>query len=108
MPEAHAHRSNRRIEGVIMNGKRLMDVINNADFDRQYAELNWSGTFEDYLDMVVERPAIARTAFQRIYDMIASYGSYNYTEYKKQITHFKFLTIQSTMVAMRSLVWTSS
>ena len=73
-----------------MNGKRLMDVINNADFDRNYAELNWAGTFEDYLDMVVERPAIARTAFQRIYDMIASYGSYNYTEYKKQITHFKF------------------
>ncbi len=38
-----------------MNGKRLMEVINSADYDRHYAELNWTGTFEEYLDMVVER-----------------------------------------------------
>ncbi len=55
-----------------------------------FAHLHWEGGFQDYLNLVTERPAIARTAFQRIYDMIVSYGSVNYSEYKKDVTRYNF------------------
>ena len=28
---------------------------------KEYAELNWEGTFEDYLDIVRKNPAVTRT-----------------------------------------------
>lgn len=73
-----------------MNAKDLISAIKSSGFDKQYTELHWEGTFEDYLNMVIERPAIARNAFQRMYDMIASYGSTQFKEYKKDITHWNF------------------
>ena len=41
---------------------------------KEYAELNWSGTFDEYLDIVRKNPKVSRTAYQRVYDMILSYG----------------------------------
>lgn len=62
-----------------------------ASLDRQkYMSLHWEGSFEEYLDMVWENPYLIRTAYQRLYDMIMSYGSRAYTESKKTITHFNF------------------
>lgn len=55
-----------------------------------FTHLNWQGTFQEYLDVVVERPAITRNAFQRIYDMIISFGTTKYIEYKKEITRYNF------------------
>ena len=73
-----------------MNSGKILDIVKSGNFDKQYAELNWTGTYEQYLNMVLEQPAIARTAFKRMYDMISSYGSTTYVEYKKSITHHKF------------------
>ena len=39
-----------------------------------YKELSWEGSFEDYLGLVRRNPKVTRNAFQRIYDMIISYG----------------------------------
>ncbi|MCK5882940.1 MAG: serine protein kinase [Bacteriovoracaceae bacterium] len=55
-----------------------------------YAHLHWEGDFQDYLDLVEKNPIIARNAFQRVHDMIMSYGTEKYTEYKKDITRYKF------------------
>jgi serine protein kinase len=52
--------------------------------------LHWEGSFEDYLDVVREDPRVARTAFQRIYDMIVSYGSEEYTRNRETLTHYNF------------------
>jgi serine protein kinase len=57
---------------------------------RDYQELHWEGTFEDYLKLVRENPRVTRNAFQRIYDMILSHGTDEYTEHKKKIVRFKF------------------
>ncbi|MCX6126455.1 MAG: serine protein kinase, partial [Proteobacteria bacterium] len=73
-----------------MKAQELIAAVKSSGFDKQYAELHWTGSFEDYLNFVLERPAIARNAFQRMYDMIASYGSTNFVEYKKDIVHWKF------------------
>lgn len=73
-----------------MDAKKILNLVNAGDFNKQYVELNWRGRFSEYVQMVLENPKIARTAFQRVYEMIMSYGSTTYTEYKKEITHYKF------------------
>ncbi|MBS1962022.1 MAG: serine protein kinase [Bdellovibrionales bacterium] len=65
----------------ILNDKRVVE-----DFRHQA----WEGTFFQYLDLVKQNPAIVRNSFQRMYDMIMTYGSSNYMEYKKNITRYHF------------------
>ncbi len=55
-----------------------------------FKHLNWNGSFQEYVDRVSENPKIARNAFQRVYDMVMSFGTTNYTEYKKDITRYHF------------------
>ncbi len=73
-----------------MDALKLMDMVSAADHLDQFESFNWTGSFEKYLGMLSKDPSIARTAFQRIYDMIMGYGTKNYTEYKKSITHYNF------------------
>jgi len=71
----------------------VLDIIQHIR-ERQdqtlYHDLHWEGTFQDYLALVQESPQIARNAFQRLYDMIVSFGTRKYTEYKKEIIHYHF------------------
>ncbi len=55
-----------------------------------FSYLHWSGTFQSYVDMVSQDPRVGRNAFQRIHDMIMSYGTSRYTEYKKEIIRYHF------------------
>jgi serine protein kinase len=57
---------------------------------RLYRELNWEGTFEDYLQIVRERPQVTRNAYQRAYDMIISYGTEEYIDSKKKLVRYNF------------------
>ena len=59
---------------------------------RQYAELNWEGSFEDYLTLVRQNPRVTRTAFQRIYDMILSHGRTEYIDNKKKLVRYHFFS----------------
>jgi serine protein kinase len=73
-----------------MDASKIISAITEHEFHDQYKQLHWTGNLKEYLNMVIERPAIARTAFQRVYDMIAGYGYETYTEYKKELYHWKF------------------
>ena len=73
-----------------MDVNKIVAAVTKGEFHEKYKELHWEGSYREYLNMVLERPQIARTSFQRIYDMIESYGSSKYTEYKKEITHYNF------------------
>ena len=42
---------------------------------KDFKKLNWTGTFEEYLDIVYNNPKTARNAYQRLYDMIMSHGT---------------------------------
>jgi serine protein kinase len=57
---------------------------------RLYRELHWEGSFEDYLQMVRERPQVTRNAYQRLYDMIISYGTEEYIDNKKRLIRYNF------------------
>ena len=55
-----------------------------------YRELHWEGSFEEYLDIVRERPQVTRNAYQRLYDMIISFGTEEYIDNKKKLVRYNF------------------
>ena len=57
---------------------------------RQYEELHWTGTFDDYLELIRDNPKITRTGWQRMYDMVVSHGFSEYTDSKKKMVHYHF------------------
>jgi serine protein kinase len=74
-------------QGTNTDWTRLLGDSNTV---QEFRSLHWEGSFFEYLDIVKQNPGVARNAFQRMYDMIQSWGSSNYTEYKKNIVRFKF------------------
>lgn len=71
-------------------GSELISYVKSLQNADEYRALHWEGSFEDYLDMVYDNPKVARSAFQRVFDMVMSFGSEEYTEYKKRIIRYKF------------------
>src|SRR3989304_6786816 len=69
---------------------KIMSTIETAMDKKTYQELHWTGTFDDYLKIVLKNPRVARNAFQRVYDMIISYGYEEYTEYRETYIHYNF------------------
>jgi serine protein kinase len=59
------------------------------DFD-EYKELHWEGSFQDYLDVVREKPWVIRSAYQRVYDMIESHGREEYIDSRKKLVRYPF------------------
>ena len=65
-------------------------LISHYQAAEKFKDLSWKGSFGDYINIVREHPEITRTAFQRVYDMVSTYGATEYTEFKKKVTHYKF------------------
>jgi len=60
-------------------------------FDRnRFAVLNEEMSFNEYLNLVHERPTIVRTSHQRIYDMIMAKGTSEFKRYRKTYIHYNF------------------
>ncbi|MFT4625495.1 MAG: serine protein kinase [Myxococcota bacterium] len=68
----------------------LLALIAERQDVQRYRDLLWEGSFADYLDMVLGTPSIARNAYQRLYDLVESYGFEDITEYKKTIRRYQF------------------
>lgn len=68
----------------------LQDILNDWGGVATFKDLNWTGTFDDYLKLVKENPKVTRNAFQRMYDMILQEGTEDYIDCKKRITRYKF------------------
>src|SRR5205814_2664448 len=68
----------------------LTSIIDRRLDVTHFRDQHWEGTLWDYLDIVHENPSVARNAFQRVYDMILSYGSENFTQFKQEYTRYKF------------------
>lgn len=71
-------------------GRAMLESICRVQNLDAFREQNWQGTFDAYLGIVKERPEVTRTAFERVYDMILSYGTSEYIDNKKKVTHFHF------------------
>src|SRR5450432_2459791 len=68
----------------------LVSIIDRKLDVSKFREQHWEGNFWDYLDIAMENPSVARNAFQRVYDMILSYGSESFSQFKQELTRYKF------------------
>jgi serine protein kinase len=66
----------------------LFEMITTGQDQESYRELLWDGSFQDYLEILDNDPTISRNAYQRLYDLIESFGTTEYTEYKRKITRY--------------------
>ena len=68
----------------------LLNLIHTRQNLELYRALNWEGSYGDYLEMVVRDPAPLRTSYQRVYHMIMSYGSDEYSQFRQKLVHYRF------------------
>ena len=68
----------------------IMGMIAQLQDLERFREHHWEGSFADYLEIVRNRPDVARNAWQRLYDLVMSFGTGTYTEYKKPIIRYRF------------------
>lgn len=70
-----------------------MNILSNISkkFNKdQFKKLNEEMSFEDYLSLVYEKPKLARSSYQYLYDMIVSKGSSKIERYRKTYIHYNF------------------
>ena len=79
----------------VKDGASLVRLVGEMQDQKRFQELNWSGSFQDYLDMVAKSPRVTRNAFQRIYDMIMDYGLEEFEDAKKRLTRYRFFSDSS-------------
>ena len=73
-----------------MSGQQIISFVGERQDLDQFQRANWQGTFTEYLDVVARHPEVTRNAYQRIYDMIMSYGTETYEECRETRVHYRF------------------
>ncbi len=76
-------------------GTSLLQFVSELQDRKTFQELNWTGNFAEYLELVAHNPRVTRNAFQRIYDMIMSYGSEDFIDAKKRLIRYNFFSDSS-------------
>ena len=89
------------------DGRTIVQMVAQRQDLEQFRRKNWEGTFDAYLDIVRERPEVARNAFERVYDMIVSYGTTAYEEGRDKHVRYNFFSDPDEGGGMRSLAWTN-
>ena len=74
------------------NSNSLVSIIEKKLDQTRFREQHWEGTFWEYLDIVLDNPSVSRNAFQRMYDMVLSYGSENFSQFKQEYTRYTFFS----------------
>ncbi len=77
---------------AVKDGASLISLVAEKQDQKRFQELNWSGTFQDYLNLVSANPRVTRNAFQRIYDMIIGYGTDEFIDAKKKLVSYNFFS----------------
>jgi serine protein kinase len=71
-------------------GSDLITRIAGRKDRTEYQKTHWHGSLADYFEIVRNNPRATRTAYQRLYDMILSYGTQEITVYKEKLTRYNF------------------
>ena len=75
----------------MVEGKDIIALVAQKQDLAQFRKEHWFGSFAEYLDLVKAKPRVTRNAFERIYDMIVSYGSRVYEESRgEKRLHYNF------------------
>jgi serine protein kinase len=73
-------------------GREIISLVAEQQDLERFRKKSWEGTFEEYLDLVRSDPRLTRNAFERVYDMIMSYGTETYEEHREKRTRYKFFS----------------
>ena len=68
----------------------LLERISRQQYPEAYQQEHWQGSFAEYVEIVRERPKVTRTAYQRLYDMIMSCGTYPVEGSKDGLIRYTF------------------
>ncbi|MEY4830917.1 MAG: hypothetical protein RLZZ562_2713 [Planctomycetota bacterium] len=68
----------------------LGGLIRGSLDQKKFQDEHWQGTFQQYLDLLDQNPLIVRTAHQRLYDMILSYGQDEVEVDKEKLPSYRF------------------
>ncbi len=73
------------------HGREIISLVAQRQDLDQFRKKNWIGTFEEYLDLVRQKPEVTRNAFERVYDMIMAAGTTTYEESRGiRRAHYRF------------------
>jgi serine protein kinase len=73
-----------------MTNSDVVSLIGSLQDTQGFRQQYWEGSFSEYLDLVKKNPRVARSAYQRIHDMILSYGTTEYTRNRETVIHYSF------------------
>src|SRR5438552_4179093 len=77
-------------DNAMVAGNDIISLVARRQDLDQFRRKNWEGTFAEYLDIVREQPRVARNAFERVYDMILSYGVEEDDSSRERRTRYRF------------------
>ncbi|MBI2825304.1 MAG: serine protein kinase [Planctomycetia bacterium] len=72
------------------DGRSIISIIAERQDLEQFRKKNWEGSFEEYLDVARHQPRVTRNAFERVYDMILSYGTDTFEEGREKRIRYRF------------------
>ena len=72
------------------DGRDIIALVAQRQDCEQFRRKNWVGTFAEYLDIVREHPEVTRTAYQRLYDLILSFGVETTESGREKHVHYPF------------------
>ena len=68
----------------------LIDLVRERKDLDAFRKEHWEGSFEDYLTLVEADPRLTRNAYQRMYDMILSYGTEEIEHNREKLVRYRF------------------
>jgi serine protein kinase len=74
---------------AVTGADALLGIVKQKQDLQGYRERHWTGTLEDYMEIVMANPRVARNAYQRLYDMILSHGVTEYTRQHERYAHYR-------------------
>ena len=72
----------------VAGAQTLLSLIKQKQDLQGYRERHWTGTLQDYMEIVMSNPKVARNAYQRLHDMILSHGFTEYTRHHERYVHY--------------------
>ncbi|MGE3405275.1 MAG: PrkA family serine protein kinase [Pirellulales bacterium] len=74
------------------DGRSIISMVAERQDLDQFRKKNWNGSFDQYLDLVREDPKVTRNAFERVYDMVMSYGVDSVEEARERKIRYRFFS----------------
>ena len=85
----------------MQTGRTFLESVGSRQNLDAYQQEHWQGSFEEYLDIVRQKPKVTRNAHQRVYDMVVAYGTYEIEDGKDSLTRYRFFDDPENDVVVR-------